>query len=124
MTGAGNGIGLSITKQLLDSSNVSCVVAVDLNLGKLESLREKYQDRLRLVAGDVAESSTNLKAVEVAVQHGGHIHALVLNAAIISPIGPLPRTPVSEWKKAFDVNFFALLHMVRFPKRQQRLESS
>lgn len=115
MTGAGNGIGLSITQQLLGSDTVSCVVAVDLSVGNLKPLLEKHQGRLYLVAGDVAESSTNLKAVEMAVQHGGHINALILNAAIITPIGSVSKTPVNEWKKAFDVNFFALLHMVCVP---------
>lgn len=111
MTGAGNGIGLSIVTQLLDSPEVSHVVGVDLKVEKLEVLRQKHQVRLHVVAGDISQQSTNAQAVELAVQHGKHLNAIILNAGVNSLVGPLPTLSVDGWKHTFDVNFFALLHM-------------
>lgn len=50
--------------------------------------------------------------MEAAIKYGGHINSLILNAAIVKPIGPFPTLAIDDWKKTFDVNFFALLDMV------------
>ena len=115
MTGAGNGIGLSIVTQLLNSPEVSHVVGVDLNTAKLESLQQTHRDQLHVVTGDVSQQSTNIQAVELALKHGKHLNAIVLNAGVNRSVGPLPTLSVDDWKSMFDVNFFALLHLASSP---------
>ncbi|EXJ53327.1 uncharacterized protein A1O5_13449 [Cladophialophora psammophila CBS 110553] len=113
VTGAGNGIGLAMVKQLLASQKVSHVVAVDLNVEKLEKLRHDHAQKLFLVSGDVSQSSTSAQAVQTALDKAGRINTLILNAAIVKPIGPFPQLALADWKKAFDVNFFALIDMIQ-----------
>ena len=44
----------------------------------------------------------------------GHIDGLVLNAAIVDPIHRIgDDTPLSSWKKHFDVNFFSLIIAIK-----------
>lgn len=112
ITGAGNGIGLSTTQQLLASGHVAHVVAVDTDDKLLKEFQEQHAERLHIVVGDVSHSTTNERAVQTALQHGGRIDSLVLNAATVDPIGTLPGGALADWKKLFDVNFFATLEMV------------
>ncbi|KIW87268.1 uncharacterized protein Z519_12171 [Cladophialophora bantiana CBS 173.52] len=113
VTGAGNGIGLAMVKQLVASQKVSHVVAVDLNVENLEKLRQDHAQKLFLVSGDVSQSSTSALAVQTALDKAGRINTLILNAAIVKPIGPFPQLALADWKKAFDVNFFALIDMIQ-----------
>lgn len=91
---------------------MSHVIAVDLNVSNLEELQQQHAEKLFLVAGDVSQSSTSARAVETAMDKAGRINTLILNAAIVKPIGPFPKLAIADWKKAFDINFFALIDMV------------
>jgi NAD(P)-dependent dehydrogenase (short-subunit alcohol dehydrogenase family) len=113
VTGAGNGIGLSIVKQLLNSSSVAHVVGVDINGAKLEDLRKQHSGRLHIILGDVSEDSTNKEAVATAIRVGERLDSLILNAATFKPVGPLASSAISDWKAAFDINLLAPLRMVR-----------
>ncbi|KAL7903926.1 hypothetical protein GGI35DRAFT_484939 [Trichoderma velutinum] len=45
------------------------------------------------------------------VRHSGGVDSLIPYANIINPVGPLPTLAVEDWKRTFDVNFFAALYM-------------
>src|SRR6266511_11310 len=112
VTGAGNGIGLSIVKLLLSDPKVSLVVAVDVKTGQLVPIRSQHGDRFEIIHGDVSHRSTSEAAVGRAIAKGGRLDAIILNAAILGPISPVAEGDVGEWKKLFDINFFSLLHTV------------
>ncbi|KIW19439.1 hypothetical protein PV08_00011 [Exophiala spinifera] len=113
VTGAGNGIGLSMIQLLMKSAKVSHVVAVDLNIDKLKAIQKEHPEKVSLVTGDVSKTSTSIEAVETAVKQGGHLNSLILNAAMVRPTGYLPKLVVNDWRKAFDVNFFSQLDMMQ-----------
>ncbi|KIW80718.1 hypothetical protein AYO21_05605 [Fonsecaea monophora] len=113
VTGAGAGIGLAITKILLAQATVSLVVGVDVKTSELETLAVSHPDRLAVVQGDVSSRSTNVSAIDTAVRQGEKIDAVILNAAILRPVGPIADTAVEEWKRLFDVNFFGLVHAIQ-----------
>ncbi|CAF3444814.1 unnamed protein product, partial [Fusarium graminearum] len=93
------------------SSRVSHVVAVDLDTEKLRALKASYPDKLHLVKGDVSQESTNVEAVETAIRQGKRLTSLILNAATFKPLGPFPRLSLVHWKRAYDINFFSIVHM-------------
>lgn len=115
ITGAGNGIGLSIVKGLLDDARTSLIVAVDLIATNLEPLCTKSGGRLEIIIGDVSDRSTSERAVERVISLRGQLDTIILNAGILRPAGPLVQTKVDDWKRLFDVNFFSLVHTVRQP---------
>ena len=112
MTGAGNGIGLAITEGLLKSAKVAHIVAVDLQTRQLETLEKDSAGRLHILQGDVTQNKTNERAVQLAVEKGGQVNSIILNAAVVRPIGPLAKLALDDWKKTFDVNFFSSIDLV------------
>ncbi|KAF4334035.1 hypothetical protein FBEOM_12164 [Fusarium beomiforme] len=113
ITGAGNGIGLAIVQKLLASPRVSHVVGVDVKAKKLELLQSEYPKKLHIIVGDVSHPSTNLKAVETAIQYGGRLTTLILNAATFRPLGSFPTLNLESWKRTFDINFFSIINMLQ-----------
>jgi NAD(P)-dependent dehydrogenase (short-subunit alcohol dehydrogenase family) len=96
---------------------VSLVVGVDvktLELEKLSAASHAAADRLSVVQGDVADRATNKTAIDTAIALRARIDCVILNAAILRPVGPAADSPVEEWKRLFDVNFFSLVHAVSF----------
>ncbi|KAH6668435.1 hypothetical protein B0J14DRAFT_675170 [Halenospora varia] len=118
---AGNGIGLSIVRGLLDDARTSLIVAVDLIATSLEPLRTKSRSRLEIIIGDVSDRSTSERAVERAISLRGQLDTIILNAGILRPSGPLVQTKVDDWKRLFDVNFFSLVHTVQLAIPHLRL---
>ncbi|KAH6970728.1 hypothetical protein BKA56DRAFT_622398 [Ilyonectria sp. MPI-CAGE-AT-0026] len=116
VTGAGNGIGPAIIHKLLLLTKVSHIVAVDLNTQKLELLQGDYPKQLHIVRGHVSQESTNIKAVDMAIQHGGRLTTLILNAATFKPMEPFQTLNLDGWKRAFDINFSSIVHMHCCPK--------
>jgi NAD(P)-dependent dehydrogenase (short-subunit alcohol dehydrogenase family) len=112
LTGAGGGIGLSIVTQLLAQPSVSLVVGVDVVTSQLEALLEGHSGRLSIVQGDVSLRATSERAVQEALSRKGRLDSIILNAAILNPLGRAAETSVDDWKRLFDINFFGLLHSV------------
>jgi len=112
-TGSGSGIGLAGTTLLLSTEPTARVVAVDINGENLKPLRMQYPDKLEVIVGDISQRTTSEQAVEAAISKFGHLDAIVLNAAVLSPVGPIATAKVDEWKKLFDINFFSLLHSIQ-----------
>ncbi|KAK5026927.1 hypothetical protein LTS07_007226 [Exophiala sideris] len=113
LTGAGSGIGLACLTILLSQEANAHVVAVDVNGVRLVPLKEQYPDRLEVIIADIAQRSTSEKAVEKAVSSLGRLDALLLNAGVVEPVGPVATAKVDEWKRLFDVNFFSMIHTVQ-----------
>lgn len=55
------------------------------------------------------------EAVGLAVKTYQHLDALILNAAVLEPLGKIgaPSSKVDDWRTHFDVNFFSLVYTVQ-----------
>ena len=89
VTGASSGIGLGITRALLERSYQ--VVANSRTITKSKDL--KPSPDLILVDGDIGKSDTASKVVEAAMKHFGGVDLLVNNAGIYMPKPFLEYTP-------------------------------
>jgi NAD(P)-dependent dehydrogenase (short-subunit alcohol dehydrogenase family) len=81
VTGASSGIGLSITRALLEHGYG--VVANSRAISKSKDLKPSTD--LVLVDGDIGQKETAIKVVDAAVKHFGRVDLLVNNAGIYLP---------------------------------------
>ena len=81
VTGASSGIGLGITRALLEHGY--CVVANSRTISKSKDLRPSPD--LVLVDGDIGKKETAIKAVDAAMTNFGRIDLLVNNAGMYMP---------------------------------------
>ncbi|KAN0093458.1 NAD(P)-binding protein [Hyaloscypha variabilis] len=111
LTGAGNGIGFATAVALLKAS--AFLIAVDLRTDKLQGLQADYASSLVVISGDISKREVSEEAVNVAMSNFNQLDSIILNAGILSPIGPVSETKIEDWKRLYDVNFFALLHTIQ-----------
>nr|WP_217548649.1 SDR family NAD(P)-dependent oxidoreductase [Streptomyces sp. GbtcB6] len=90
LTGAGRGLGLPTT-QILLKQGAHVVADHRCPSEGLAALADRFGDRLRLVAGDVAEEEAAV-ALVAASQQFGRLNVLIHNAAITRD-QPLVRMP-------------------------------
>mgnify|MGYP006067706225 FL=1 len=117
VTGAANGLGLNLTRRLLDEGAV--VGAVDIEGDTLEKEFGSCRDSVLCVACDVADRSQVEEAVGRVIERFGRIDVLFNNAGIIGRQSLLDTTE-EQWRRVIDVNlngvFFVaqavLRHMV------------
>ena len=81
ITGASSGIGLGLTRALLERG--WRVVATSRTISKSKDLKPSAD--LVLIDGEVSKKETAVKVVEAALQHFGRIDLLVNNAGIFIP---------------------------------------
>src|SRR5215468_6455190 len=81
VTGASSGIGLGITRALLERG--FRVVANSRAISRSKDLNPSAH--LVLVDGDIGKKETAIKVAETAVKHFGRIDLLVNNAGIFMP---------------------------------------
>src|SRR5258708_4224288 len=81
VTGASSGIGLGITRALLERGYR--VVANSRTISKSKDL--KPSPNLVLVDGDIGKKETAIKVVDAAISHFGRVDLLVNNAGIYIP---------------------------------------
>ncbi|MFF8024966.1 SDR family oxidoreductase [Streptomyces sp. NPDC007896] len=114
LTGAGRGLGLLTTRALLEQG-AQVVAGHRSPSEELAQLADKYGDRLRLVAGDVAKEETAV-ALVAASQQFGRLNVLIHNAAITRD-QPLVRMPVEDWEEVHRTNlrgaFLTTKHALR-----------
>jgi 3-oxoacyl-[acyl-carrier protein] reductase len=121
VSGAGSGLGLHITKTLLDQG--ACVVANYSSSG--DALAELgaglASGRLVAVQGNIAEESVSEHLVEAAGELGGP-HAVIHNASITRD-ALLVSMPTEVWQEVHDVNlrgaFFLAKHSIRRMMRRR-----
>src|SRR5277367_6154824 len=81
VTGASSGIGLGVTRALLERGY--CVVGNARTISKSTEL--KASENLVLVDGDIGKKDTAVKVADVAIKHFGRIDLLVNSAGIFIP---------------------------------------
>ncbi|KAH6714899.1 hypothetical protein BKA61DRAFT_481022 [Leptodontidium sp. MPI-SDFR-AT-0119] len=97
------------------------VVGIDISTSELEPLLESHSNRLSIVKGNISSRPTSERAITEALDRGRKLDSIILNAAILKPIGPAAETSVDDWKRLFDIKFFGLLHTIQIALPHLRL---
>jgi NAD(P)-dependent dehydrogenase (short-subunit alcohol dehydrogenase family) len=95
VTGATKGLGRETALLLADSG--ASVIGTGRDAADLAG-------RVAFVAGDVREESDVIAAVAACRERFGRIDAMVANAGILGPEGPLHDTSLEDWRLVNDVN--------------------
>ncbi|MGM0677785.1 MAG: SDR family oxidoreductase [Pseudomonadota bacterium] len=101
ITGAGSGMGRALSWDLV--SRGGRVIAVGRRAEALEETRAKAPEAIEVVVADVA-TPAGRDAVALAAAAQGTIHAVVHNAAVLDPVGPLNEVSLDDWRYQQAVN--------------------
>jgi len=116
VTGAGQGLGLSFTKDLsaLGYAIVMTDVAEEALCAQADQLRSEGAHVLA-IPGSVTNPDHASAAVSAAIEEFGSIDALVNNASIFSSLEMRPffDIPLDEWRNVVDVNLTGVFIMSR-----------
>jgi 3-oxoacyl-[acyl-carrier protein] reductase len=110
VTGAGQGIGLAISSQIVELGGN--VVGVDLNAEGLKGAEAQLGAKFVGVVGSVAEQETAKQAVAKALGAFGGLHGLVNNAGITRPAMIEKMTP-EQFSQVLDVHVKGSFYMTQ-----------
>lgn len=110
ITGAGQGIGLAISKTAL--SQGAAVVAVDLNRDTLEAAAAELGNQFLPVVGNVTDPEFATAAVAQGVESFGAIHGLVNNAGVTRP-AMIDKMTQAQWSLVMDVNVSGPMYFIQ-----------
>ena len=79
----------------------------------LKRLQAEDPDRIRTLAGDLADLALPQQAIDLALKEFGQLDSIVINHGTIEPVARIENSDIQEWKKLFDVNFFSAVAFVR-----------
>ncbi|WP_288349988.1 glucose 1-dehydrogenase [uncultured Thalassospira sp.] len=120
VTGAAQGLGLGISKHLLDAGWRVTLFDQDADAGQeaFDGLSPARQDRALFIAGDVANEADVKLAIQQTVDRFGRIDGLVNNAGIADPhSGSIEDLEWDRWQRVINVNlggaFLAAKHAVQ-----------
>ncbi|KAL6309677.1 short-chain dehydrogenase [Sparassis latifolia] len=115
LTGASKGIGLAITKILLEEFQANVATLQRSETPELLELAKTYNHSLLIFQGSVIDASAVSNAVDLTLKRFSHLDGLILNAGTLTPMGKIsdPSIPLDGWKELFDVNFFSLVTTLR-----------
>lgn len=110
ITGANQGIGYYMVKQLLESG--SNVTVLDLEISKLLKLKEDFTTNLLPIECDVCNGEAMEAAVKESVEQFGGIDIAVHNACRCT-FEPMEETKMDTYQKVMDVNFYGALRLAK-----------
>lgn len=108
VTGANRGIGLAITRALLDHG-ASKVYAAVRNLKSVEELKQQYGERIVPLEIDLERPAT----IQAAAEKATDVHLLVNNAGVLRMEQPLSHDAIDALKWEMEINVYGLLRMVQ-----------
>ncbi|EAU84850.2 short-chain dehydrogenase [Coprinopsis cinerea okayama7 len=114
VTGASKGIGLAVTRHLINEFN-AVVVAISRSRSPELAEIELATESVDFIECDIVDE----KKLTDAINHAAHRHrrldGLILNAGTIDPMTRIgdDATPLDHWKCHFDINFFSLITATR-----------
>lgn len=119
VTGASSGIGLGVTRALLERGYT--VIANSRTITKTGTL--SASERLALVDGDVAREETARNLVETAIERTGRIDLLVNNAGIF--IGkPFIEYTTQDFEQLVATNLFGFFFLTQQTIRQMKKQKA
>ena len=73
----------------------------------------RHKGRVAVLVGDMGDTSFGQKIVDHALQRWGRIDGLIVNHGTLDPIDRIRDVHIQQWKRAFDVNVFGVVGLVR-----------
>ena len=119
VTGASSGIGLGITRALLERG--WRVVATSRTISKSKDL--KPSPDLVLVDGEVSKKETAVQVVDAAIKHFGRIDLLVNNAGIFIP-KPFTEYTEDDYNRVMNTNVASFFFMTQQVIPQMKKQNS
>ncbi|KAI0435687.1 short-chain dehydrogenase [Xylaria telfairii] len=111
VTGASRGLGLAIAKALLRDSHK--VFAIARNEEGLSKLKDEHGDSVAYGSLDLSDLKVALDVVAWALRTFGKIDGVIVNHSTLSPITKIFHSDAEAWRRAFDVNFFSAVALVK-----------
>ena len=110
ITGASKGMGLEITKAVLEGGQkvIATSRSIDLLLEKIVD----HKDNLLPVELDITNEKDIQNAISNGIEKFGQIDVVVNNAGY-NLLGNIEELSDSEFRKTMDVNVFAMAHIIR-----------
>jgi NAD(P)-dependent dehydrogenase (short-subunit alcohol dehydrogenase family) len=121
ITGASKGMGLLLTKLLLEKGNK--VAATSRNADSLRSNVGIANDHFLPLALDITNSEAVKRSIDQVVSYFSGLDVVVNNAGF-SYIGSLEELTDAEFRKALDVNLFGTVNVIRAAMAQFRKQRS
>lgn len=120
VTGANGGMGKVIVESFLEEG--ANVVALDLNVDRLLSVKDLYTDSLMLINTNIREETEVKTAVQHAIDQYDTIDVLVNAAGIAQAATNIEEVSLAEWNKLMEVNATAIFliskELVPYMKKQ------
>lgn len=110
ITGSASGLGLDIAAAVLASGDR--LVATARNPKLLAGLVDRYGDRVRATALDVADPAAAQSAVQLAVDAFGRLDVLVNNAGY-AHMGPFEQLDAEDFRAQIETNLFGVVNVTR-----------
>ncbi|KAI1159352.1 short-chain dehydrogenase [Nemania serpens] len=111
VTGASRGLGYAIARALLRASHKVFLVARSTD--ELAGLKAEYGDAVGYTSADLSDLKVAPEVVASAVKTFGRIDGLIVNHGRLSPITKISDSDAEEWRRAYDVNVFSAVALVK-----------
>jgi len=115
ITGASRGLGRAIARTFRDQGANVAVVA--RNAADLEKLAVEWRSAgsqdLRIIPADLSDPDAPAAIVERLRHEWDHLDALINNAGVTGPIGPLADNDWRQWQETLQVNLLAPVALCR-----------
>ena len=114
ITGASVGIGRAVAH--LMAHNGAKVILLDINIDKLNSVKEElkeYAENVLIYKCDVSDETSVNETVKDAINKFGTVDILVNNAALWRDFNDFMDVTTDEWKKYIDINVMGVVYLTR-----------
>ncbi|KAI3321427.1 short-chain dehydrogenase [Xylariaceae sp. AK1471] len=111
VTGASRGLGLAIAQALLKESHKVFLVARSED--ELRKLKTQHGNSVDYMSADLADLKVAPKIMASTVKAFGKIDGLVINHGTLSPITKISDSDAEEWRRAYDINVFSPVALVK-----------
>jgi NADP-dependent 3-hydroxy acid dehydrogenase YdfG len=123
LTGASRGIGAAAAEALAAEGAAVLLLARSAGgIAELASRLGRDGGKVEAMTCDVAEFSQVAAGVARATEAFGRVDALINNAGVIEPIGPLTSADPRAWAHAVDINFKGVFNGMRAVLPQMRAQ--
>lgn len=111
IAGAGSGIGLATTRNLLTEWPDVRIIGADLQIGELKDVQAQFgKDRLIFCEADISSTLGATEVVETAVRWSGKLSGLVVCAGNSTNHSSLEMTPL-QWREVLDCHLDGHFYM-------------
>jgi NAD(P)-dependent dehydrogenase (short-subunit alcohol dehydrogenase family) len=110
ITGASSGLGLALARHALHHGDR--VVLAARTLAPMRALADAHPDSAEAVILDVTDAEQRAAAISRTYERFGHLDILVNNAGI-DYLGAIEEQDEADYRRIFEVNFFAAVALLR-----------